>query len=111
MNANDYQIWTRSTAIYPNTRKSDSVNYVIHGLVGEAGELSNKWKKVIRDDGGVLSNLKLEELRAELGDVAWYLARLADELEISLETLFENNREKLDSRKSRNVIGGSGDNR
>ena len=111
MNANEYQEWTRSVAIYPNDTEEEAVSYTVLGLVGEAGEIANKYKKVLRDDGGKISLVKIQELRDEVGDVAWYLARLADELGVTLEQLFQRNHDKLEERKSRNTLQGSGDNR
>jgi len=108
MNANDYQEWTRTVAIYP---ADQGVNYTILGLVGEAGEVADKYKKVIRDDAGALDDAKRVELIAEVGDVAWYLARLLDELDVPMEQIFDLNYEKLMSRKNRGKLQGSGDNR
>lgn len=108
MNANDYQEWTRTVAVYP---AAQGVNYTILGLVGEAGEVADKYKKVIRDNAGELDDIRRAELIAEIGDVAWYLARLLDELDVPLEQIFDLNYEKLTSRKQRGKLQGSGDNR
>lgn len=112
--ANDfnlYQEWTRSTAIYP---ADSALEYTVLGLVSEAGEIAGKVKKVIRDgDGlsGAVTADQQEELAAELGDVLWYLARVADEVDLNLGYVAGMNRAKLESRKNRGVLGGSGDNR
>lgn len=113
LNFSDYQIGTAATAIYPEvgTGAYTALSYTALGLVGEAGEVAGKIKKVLRDDGGVITKEKAKEVAAELGDVLWYLARLADELGVSLEVIAQANLEKLADRASRNVIGGSGDNR
>jgi NTP pyrophosphatase (non-canonical NTP hydrolase) len=87
------------------------VNYPILGLLGEAGELANKYKKVIRDDNGILSMDKREALIDELGDVLWYATALADDLGISLGEVAQRNYKKLKSRRERGVLKGSGDNR
>lgn len=108
MDFNEYQEFTETTASYP---KDKAFEYVILGLTGEAGELCNKYKKVLRDDNQLLSREKKEELIKELGDVLWYAARLATELDVSLELVAIENVKKLSSRKERGVIGGSGDNR
>lgn len=106
MLANAYQEATRSTAIYP---KEDAVVYCILGLGNEAGELQGKYKKFIRD------NSKWEDVKQmiidELGDVLWYAARLADELEFDLDEVMERNLAKLKGRQQRGTLGGSGDNR
>ena len=105
---NEYQRKALKTAVYG---KDSKINYPILGLVGEAGELANKYKKVLRDDGGVLSDTKKEELIMELSDVLWYCAALAQDLDTDLNTIANRNIEKLLDRKKRNVIQGSGDNR
>lgn len=101
MQANEYQEWTRTVAIYPDDQ---SLTYTILGLVSEAGEVADKWKKGIRD-----KNLDVDGLISEVADVAWYLARVSDELGVDLESLFQMNRDKLMSRKLRGTISGSGD--
>jgi NTP pyrophosphatase (non-canonical NTP hydrolase) len=106
MQANDYQNATDETAIYP---KESGVLYCVLGLTNEAGEVAGKYKKFIRD----LSNWEdvRQALKAELGDVQWYVARLAAELDFDLEEIMEDNLAKLRGRKARGTLGGSGDNR
>lgn len=95
-----------STAIYPK-----GLAYPALGLAGEAGEVCEKIKKVIRDqDGDVDLNNRIE-IKKELGDVLWYVAALAHELELDLSSVAEGVLIKLADRKKRNVLGGSGDNR
>jgi NTP pyrophosphatase (non-canonical NTP hydrolase) len=104
----DYKIWTRKTAIYP---KDKVLEYVTLGLCGECGEIANKIKKVIRDDDGVITEEKKNQLKGELGDIYYYLARLSDELGLDINTILHENIKKLEDRKERGVLGGSGDNR
>ena len=113
MRLNDYQDQTLATAIYPGATfgTNTAINYTILGLVGEAGEVAGKWKKVIRDDNGVLSLETSNALTDELADVLWYVARAADELGYSLTELAQKNLDKLNSRAERGALGGSGDNR
>jgi NTP pyrophosphatase (non-canonical NTP hydrolase) len=85
--------------------------YPTLGLCGEAGEVADKVKKVIRDDDGVFSDPVRESLKLELGDVLWYVAQLASELGFDLDSIARANLEKLASRAARNVIAGSGDQR
>lgn len=80
-------------------------------LNGEAGEVAEKVGKVLRDNNGIFSNEIKLEIAKEVGDVLWYCAALAKDLGFSLEQIAEINLEKLASRKERNVISGSGDNR
>lgn len=109
MTFDEYQTKSRVTALYPNAGK-DFV-YPTLGMVGEAGEVADKIKKVIRDKGGVMDEETKEEISKELGDVLWYLAQLGTELGISFNEIAQKNLEKLLSRKERGVISGSGDNR
>ena len=102
MNFNEYQKLARSTAIYP---KESKVIYPALGLCGEAGEVAEKIKKHIRD------GRSLEGVGLELGDVLWYISALADDLGVTLEEIAQANVDKLQSRKDRGKIGGSGDNR
>jgi NTP pyrophosphatase (non-canonical NTP hydrolase) len=104
-----YQQRSRGTAHYPNV--GGNPIYPTLGLCGEAGEVADKVKKVIRDRQGVFSAQAVAALELELGDVLWYVAQLASELGLDLERVAEANLEKLASRAARNVIAGSGDDR
>jgi NTP pyrophosphatase (non-canonical NTP hydrolase) len=106
MNINTYQEEAAKTAIY-----KDKLIYPTLGLAGEAGEMANKVKKVLRDNAGELSEEVRKDLIKELGDVMWYCAALANDLNVSLGEVCFVNIEKLKSRQERNQIGGSGDNR
>lgn len=108
MTFEDYQKKAVSTAIYGLGRK---VIYPTLGLCGETGEVAEKIKKILRDKNGVYSQDDIIEIRKELGDVLWYLANIANDLDISLEEVANSNIEKLQSRKERGVIHGEGDNR
>ena len=109
MNFEEYQKESRKTAIYPDA--GNNWVYPVLGLSGEAGEIADKMKKVIRDDGNVVSEEKKKEVKKEIGDVLWYVAQLATELGLSLDDIAKANLEKLFSRMDRNKLGGSGDNR
>lgn len=109
MTFKEYQKISRRTAIYPNA--GENFIYPVLGLCGEAGEVAEKIKKILRDDGGVVSEEKKEELKKELGDVLWYISQLATELGVSLEDIAQANLKKLLSRKKRGALKGSGDNR
>lgn len=109
MNFNKYQKKSRKTAIYPN--KGKNYIYPTLGLVGEAGEIAEKIKKILRDDNGKLTDEKRKKILNELGDVLWYVAQLATELNFSLEKVARENLEKLSSRKKRGALKGSGDER
>ncbi len=107
MDFNEYQELAFSTATYPN--KLNNPYYPVMGLGGEAGEVLNKVKKIMRDDNGVISQQKRQEVKDELGDCAWYLAVTAKEFGLLLDDVVESNIAKLAARKERNVIKGSGD--
>ena len=109
MTPNEYQDRALDTAIYPN--RGANFVYPALGLMGEAGEVSEKLKKVIRDEGGVLTDTTRDAVAKELGDVCWYVAVLAAELDYDLEEVMQINIDKLASRQQRGVLSGSGDNR
>lgn len=109
MTFNEYQQESRKTAIYPNA--GNNFIYPALGLCGEAGEVAEKIKKVIRDNSGVMSDDKKMEIKKELGDVLWYVAQLSSELGLTLDDVAWNNLEKLFSRQERNQLKGNGDNR
>lgn len=109
---NDYQLQTRHTAIYPEagTQSALALAYVGLGL-GEAGEIQGKIKKILRDDEGIVSAEKQAAIGKELGDLLWYIARTSEEVGIQLGTIAQQNLDKLNDRKDRGVLQGSGDNR
>ncbi len=109
MDFNEYQKKSRRTAKYPAI--GHPVIYPSLGLVNEAGEVAGKIKKVFRDKDGVISDETRDALKAELGDVLWYIAQVATELDLSLEEIAEYNITKLYDRLERGKIKGDGDNR
>lgn len=114
MNFLDYQHGTAKTAIYPGAGNKDSVeglSYVVLGLVGEAGELANKTKKILRDDNGLIGDTARAKLADELSDVFWYASQLATQLGVRLEDVARQNLAKLADRAHRGVLQGSGDSR
>ena len=104
-----YQEEAWDTAIYP--AKGDNLYYPALGLAGEAGEVCNKIKKIMRDQDGNPTTEQKHEIAKELGDVLWYLATLATELDSHLGCIAGNNLKKLADRKERGTLKGSGDNR
>ena len=106
MELNEYQRKALETAIYPI-----AVIYPALGLSGEAGEVADKVKKVLRDNDSEFTDEKKREIAMEVGDVLWYCATLANDLGYSLNQIAEMNYEKLHSRQLRGKLGGSGDNR
>ena len=109
MNLNEYQTLALRTA-----RSKDANNELFHlllGLCGEAGEIAEKAKKIVRDHDSDFSKLDKDDLKKELGDVLWHVAVVADYFGIELEAVGATNIEKLASRLKRGVISGSGDDR
>ncbi|MEM0123430.1 MAG: nucleoside triphosphate pyrophosphohydrolase family protein [Conexivisphaerales archaeon] len=104
MNFKEYQKLAHLTAVYPTYLAK---YYLTLGLTGEAGEVANKIKKEIRDNEPVNE----EEIKSELGDVLWYLSELALAYGFNLEEIAKSNIRKLQDRKSRGTLGGSGDHR
>ena len=103
MTMDQYQKAAAKTAIYNSTH---SILYPALGLAGEAGEVANKVKKMIRDN-----NFDRQGIAAELGDVLWYVAALSRDLNLDLHDIAFQNLEKLYGRKARGTLGGSGDKR
>lgn len=111
MNFEEYSKLSDKTAQYPHNTKDETLEYIVLCISGEAGEMANVVKKIIRDDDSVLTEDKLNHLIDELGDVMWYVARLLTKLGLPMSEVLERNLEKLSSRKERGTLGGSGDNR
>ena len=117
MEINEYQKMALETSVYPKEFKTI---YPALGMNGEAGEVADKVKKVLRDsevivrDGSgaiILPDAKREELAKEIGDVLWYVATMAYDLGYTLEEIATMNYQKLKSRQQRHQLNGSGDNR
>ena len=108
MELSDYQRLSRRTAEYP---REAWLSYPALGLAGEAGEVAEHAKKAIRDDGGEVTSERREAMAKELGDVLWYVAQIASELELELDDIAQANLDKLLSRQQRGVLSGSGDER
>jgi NTP pyrophosphatase (non-canonical NTP hydrolase) len=109
MRISDYQALSRRTATYPDA--GENIVYPTLGLAGEAGEVAEKVKKMLRDDSGCMTTERREALAGELGDVLWYVAQVATEAGLDLEQIAQANLDKLLSRQQRGVLSGSGDQR
>lgn len=109
MNLNEYQKLALRTAS-PKDKKNELFHLVL-GLCGEAGEVAEKIKKIIRDKDSDFSQLDLDDLGKELGDVLWHIAVVGNYFDIPLEDIGAKNIDKLASRLQRGSLGGSGDNR
>ena len=109
MQFSDYQKASRQTAIYPVI--GQGFVYPALGLAGESGEVVEKIKKVFRDQHGAVTDEQRQAIAKELGDVLWYLAQLATELDLDLNQVAQDNLDKLLSRQQRGQLHGSGDQR
>lgn len=109
MTFDDYQNQALKTA-RPKTEKNELFHLLL-GLVGESGEIAEKMKKLVRDHDSDEAKIDRQDIKKELGDVLWYVAVLADYLDIKLEDVADHNVAKLADRQKRNMLSGSGDNR
>lgn len=109
MQLNEYQEAAKKTAVFPN---DSALEYLTLGLNGEAGEVAEKVKKIIRDSESHNDiAIRMREIAMELGDVLWYLTMLCDVVGSSLEEVAQMNIEKLFGRLARGKLQGDGDNR
>ena len=108
MDVDEYQRGALRTAA-PRDRRNEL--HLVLGLVGESGEIAEEFKKWIRDLDSEESRIDRADIAKELGDVLWYVAVLADYLDLPLDDIAEANLAKLASRQTRGVLGGSGDDR
>lgn len=124
LNLEEYARMTQKAAIYrdevddlvaeasdESIAKMLKIFYATTGLAGEAGEIANKVKKILRDNRGVVSEDTRTKLLGELGDVAWYLVALTEELGFTIEEVLAFNYEQIRSRQARGTLTGDGDDR
>jgi len=118
MTFDEYEKKAQETVEYPIILvdagdKDTEANYLypVLGLVGEAGEVAEKIKKIIRNKKGNYTLQDIEEIKKELGDVLWYIQAVAKEFKISLDNIAVSNIAKLQDRQKRGVIKSEGDNR
>lgn len=110
MTFDEYQKQALTTAI-PNADPLMDKTIWAMGVAGEAGEVIEKWKKIVAYKDGEISDEDRRELGKELADVVWYIAVLADRLGLSFDDIMQQNLAKLLDRKQRGVQKGAGDNR
>lgn len=110
MTLDEYQKEALVTALFSGNELKDLAHWVL-GVTGEAGEIAEKVKKIIRDKDGHLDDDAKTELAKEIGDVLWYLAVLSEYLGVKFDDIATANITKLRSRQARGVLQGSGDNR
>jgi NTP pyrophosphatase (non-canonical NTP hydrolase) len=108
MTFGDYQKSALKTA---DLQRKNELFHLLLGLVGETGEIAEKFKKLVRDKDTDESQIDRADIQKELGDILWYVAVLAEYLGIKLEDVATLNIQKLADRQKRGVLGGTGDNR
>lgn len=129
MNVDEYQDKTQETAMYREgiysflLRDLDAVPkdslvyrflrlaYCVGKLNGEAGEVGEEVFKALRDDGGIFTEERLRRIRKELGDDLWYVSQICNELDFSMSEIMQENIDKLQERKQKNTLHGSGSDR
>lgn len=109
MKLDEYQQLALKTAA--DKSKNNELFHLVLGLVGETGEIAEKFKKLVRDKNSEEQHIDKDDIKKELGDVLWYVAVLADYLDLNLKDVAQLNIDKLADRQKRGVLGGSGDNR
>lgn len=114
MKFSDYQKVAITTDLFDGTQHAltDLAFFEkVLGLVGEAGEVADKFKKIYRDNQGKMNDEQKQQMAKELGDVLWYINAISCYLGLSLDDIAQQNLDKLLDRKERNTLSGSGDNR
>lgn len=104
MTINEYQDWTSTLWLSGRTEKGISLAAI--GLAGEVGEALEVVKKHLRD-----GKFDREKFVKEMGDAQYYIAQLANQFDVKMSEILDANVQKLEDRKSRNVLHGAGDNR
>jgi NTP pyrophosphatase (non-canonical NTP hydrolase) len=107
----EYQRRSQASAVYPFAGQMINYVYPILGMCGETGEVAEKLKKIMRDKHGIIDDEDRRQLTKELGDVLWYIAATARELGLTMEEVAATNLEKVDGRRTRGTLRGSGDDR
>ncbi len=113
MDFDEYQKRAAGCDFYEKTSNVQAAGFFekILGLTGEAGEVADKFKKIVRDKNGAMSDGDKDAIVKELGDVLWYVGSIARYLDVPLSEVAERNVEKLEDRQRRNTLHGEGDER
>ena len=113
MKMNEFQKQAIDFALYP---ENIEVIYTALGLAGEAGEVCEKIKKIIRSGKDIRTEAKYNfvfrgEVAKEIGDCLWYIANICNDFNFNMETIAKMNIDKLEDRRKRGILHGEGDNR
>ena len=109
MELNEFQKKALATRLHTANKE-----YIRNGLVAEVGEYMGHYSKMQRDGhkwgfDEFSNNARLR--RKEIGDILWFVAALAEDEGMSLDLVAEEVISKLQDRKNRGVLQGSGDER
>jgi NTP pyrophosphatase (non-canonical NTP hydrolase) len=105
MDLDTYVHRRRFHGFYPAANSFAGLTYTVLAMAGEAGEVANRLKKVIRDDGSVLTDKAKQDLVLELGDVLWYICAIADELKVPMTEILQENYWKIRNRQENRNVG------
>ncbi len=108
MTLDEYQQLALKTALTHPESLMDKTIWVM-GIAGEAGEVVEKWKKIVAYNEGKITDEDKLHLKKEMGDVVWYVAVLANSLGMTFEEVMQHNVDKLRDRMERGVTKGEGD--
>lgn len=118
---NGYQRWTNTTALFlpaidkalagEDARLAALLLYLSNTINEEAGEIAGKTKRLVRDHGGKMNDEVAEDMALELGDLIYYISQYAQAIGYDLQEVVDMNVTKLEARKERGQIKGSGDKR
>ncbi len=111
MEFNDYQKKSRKHVFYPNQNTYDAFRYLVYGITGEAGELAEHFKHVLRDEYDEISPERKARIMKELSDILWYLANICTELKVDFDEIPKIGLKKIEDRVKRGTLPGEGDNR
>ena len=110
MEFNDYQKKSHKKSLNCKIG-SNKWLYPFLGVGGEAGEIVDKAKKLLRDKEGKVNKEFVESIKMELGDLLFYMSEICCHLNIKFDEVPNANLKKIAGRWKRNTIKGSGDNR
>lgn len=102
MTLNEYQNKAHEFACYMDDY------YPWFALIEEIGELYTHIAKLLRGDYAYLDKTAIKK---ELGDCLWQFQEVCSSLGFTLQDIAELNIDKLEDRKQRDKIRGSGDER
>lgn len=112
MNTVTFQEFQNLSAQYiPTVECIPPLAYATMSLTGEAGEVAEKVKRIYRGDDKAQAASYDDEIVKELGDVLWCVAAACTALNIPMEYAARKSLQKMEDRRKRGMLKGSGDNR